>query len=613
MAVVLLVVAVGFRLFYLQVMQSDHYKKIATEIYVREQEVVASRGLILDRHGKVLADSREELEIILVPQHTPDIELTIQGLCRLLPLDCEDVKMRVSKKKNQPAFEPIVIAERVPYDWAARLKQHFQPQYNPESSYSLEGVELKVTPVRHYLYPEIFAHALGYLREVSPKELEDFAARLQGRYTPGDLIGVAGVEKSYDLELRGWDGTLGRVVDARGREWRDVPDLNVLREKSTVPPVPGNHLYTTLDFTAQSAAVAHFQDKKGAVVALDPKTGEVLVLYSSPGFDANRITRKIDRPYWQHINLHEDKLLFNRAVQAMYPPASTYKIVAALAGLDSGLIDPVKTRFNCRGGLTFGNRHFKCWKRGGHGTVDLTRGLAQSCDVYFYQLGLKLGVDRLAHYAKLLGMGRPTGIDIPFEKAGLVPSSGWKEKRFRERWYDSETLSVAIGQSYNLVTILQNARIMATLANGGYEVTPHLGRRIVAPGGEVTREISFEKKTTELTGHEALEWVKKGVVEVVQGHGTATRLRLSPHRIAGKTGTAQVVGHDSKLSGRAKFESHALFIGMAPYDDPQIVVSVMVENGRGGSVAAAPVAMSVIDAYLSQKDGLTRTALSGVE
>lgn len=611
-AVGLLIVIIAIRLFYLQVVEGPHYQKIATEIFVREQEILAPRGLILDRHGKVLADSREELEIILVPQYSPDVSRTVKSLCHLLPLDCEDVKNRIHLKSRQAAFEPVVLAERVPYDWAAILREHIQHEYHPESPHHLEGVELRVTPVRRYLYPELFAHALGYLREVSPNELEVFGKILPDRYTPGDLIGVAGVEKTYDLDLRGQDGTLGRVVDARGREWRDIPDLNVLREKATLPPVPGHNLHTSLDFAAQMAAAAHFQDKKGSVVALDPKTGEVLVLYSSPGFDANRITRKIDKKYWQHINLHEDRLLFNRATQAMYPPASTYKVVAALAGIESGVIDPVNTKFTCRGGMQFGNRRFKCWHRG-HGTLSLVHGISQSCDVFFYNLGLKVGVDRLAKYAGIMGLGRPTGIDIPFEKSGLVPTSAWKEQRFKDRWYDSETLSVVIGQSYNQVTILQNAKMMAMLANGGYEITPHLAKEIVAPGGRLVRSVSFEKKPTEITAKSSLEWVQKGVIEVVQGYGTATRLRLSPHKIAGKTGTAQVVGHDSSLHGKARFENHALFIGMAPYDDPKIVVSVMVENGRGGSVAAAPVAMSVIDAYLGQEDGLSQTALSELQ
>lgn len=601
------------RLFYLQVWQGEHYARLASEILVREQELKAPRGLILDRNGKVLADSHDELEIILTPQFCPDPKMAIKSLCQLLPLDCDELLLRLRRKKNQPSFEAIVLAERLPYDLAVRLKEHLGTEFHPENPYQLQGIDLRVTPLRRYLYPEFFAHALGYLREVTRPELDAFSTTVPDRYTSGDLIGTAGVEKTYDLDLRGMDGTLGRVVDARGQEWRDIPELNVLREKATVPPVAGHNLMTTLDFDAQLAAASHFKDKKGAVVAMDPDNGEILVLFSAPGFDANRITGKIDRDYWRHINLHQDKILFNRATQAMYPPASTYKVVGAMAGLESGVIDPQKTRFSCHGGLPFGNRVFKCWQRGGHGSMNLISGIAQSCDVFFYRLGLKVGVDRLAAYAGLMGLGRPTGIDIPFERSGLVPTAEWKEQRFHDRWYESETLSVAIGQSYNLVTILQNAKVMAMIANGGHEVTPHLGKEIRTSGGRWVRDISFEKKATALSGHESLAWVKRGIIEVVHGAGTATRLRLSPHKIAGKTGTAQVVGHDSVHRGKPATENHALFIGMAPYDDPRIVVSVMVENGRGGSAVAAPVAMSVIDAYLGPRDGLTRTAFSGEE
>jgi penicillin-binding protein 2 len=387
-------------------------------------------------------------------------------------------------------------------------------------------------------------------------------------------------------------------VDARGREVNQTEDLRILQKSATVDPLQGLVLKSTLDFKTQVLAAKLFENKKGALVAMDPRTGEIISLYSSPGFDANRITKNIDKKYLSHINLHEDKILFNRTIQAMYPPASTYKIVTLTAGIESGVIDPEKTSFNCSGGLRFGNRFFKCWRSGGHGRVNTIRALGQSCDVFFYQLGLLVGVDGLAKYAKMFGLNASTGIEIPFEKSGLIPSKEWKKKRYNQDWIESETLSIAIGQSYDLVTPLQNVVVASIVANGGYTIKPHLGKALLDAEGNVVREIKHEKTATELVASKALEWVKKGMIEVVHGQGTAVRLKQSPFKIAGKTGTAQVISHGSKGIKGQSTEAHALFVAFAPYDDPKIAVSVIVEHGRGGSVAAAPIAMQVIDTYL---------------
>lgn len=589
------------RLFYLQVIQGNHYKKLAGEVFIREEELTAKRGKITDRNHILLADTRTYYEIVLIPQYILDPDLVIKDLVKILPLDEADIHKRLSDARFEAKFKPVVIAEDVSYDWVAKLKQHLSNDYSEGSAYILNGVDVHTIPVRQYLYPYEFSHALGYLREIDKDHLKQASEDSPDIYSMGDLTGAAGVEKAYDKELKGQDGQLGRVVDARGREVTGIADLQVLQQGLTVAPLSGKTLQTALDFNAQMVAARLFKDKKGAVVALDPNNGEVLVLYSSPGFDGNRITKKVDKKYWQEINLHEDKILFNRALQAMYPPASTYKVVALSAGIDSGEIDPVNTKFQCGGGISFGNRFFRCWNHGGHGTLTALYGLSQSCDVFFYRLGLKVGVDRLAKYARIFGLGSKTGIEIPFEQSGLVPSTEWKQKRYHEKWYESETLSVAIGQSYNLVTPLQNAVVASMVANGGYRVRPHLGKEILDTHGNVDQEINFPKTETELVGSEALAWVKRGMIEVVHGYGTAKKLKSSPYKIAGKTGTAQVVSAGSKLSGSRKAEAHALFIAFAPYDDPKIAISVVVEHGRGGSLAAAPIAMEIIDTYL---DGL---------
>lgn len=588
------------RLVYLQIYQGDRYRKLATEIFVREEEIVAKRGDILDRHGKVLANTRRYFEITLTPQYVEDQDKVIASLTELLPVTADDIKKKLKDAQSEPAFRPVVIVEDAHYDWVARLSERLAPEYDAKSAYNLTGVSLRSWPLRQYVYPELFSHALGYLTEIDKTKLEKMRVELPGWYSRGDLIGATGVESFYDQDLRGRDGVVGRVVDARGQEVKLNDDLHVLLERANLESVVGYHLKTTLDYDAQLAASGFFQDKKGAVVALDPHTGEILVLYSSPGYDANRITKKVDKEYWQLINLSPDKYLFSRATQAMYPPASTYKVVALAAGIDSGIIDPLTTKFTCRGGLNFGNRFFKCWNKGGHGTLDAVVGMGQSCDVFFYNLGIKVGVDGLAKYAHEFGLGSKTGIDIPSEKPGLIPTSEWKERVYKQKWIESETLSIAIGQGYDLVTPLQNAVVAAMVANGGYRVTPHLGLAIEDENHKTVRKVSYTPTVTALTNSEALAWVKKGMIEVIHGIGTAKRLKTSPYKIAGKTGTAQVVGHDSKVKLGKNTESHALFIAFAPYDDPKIAVSVIVEHGKGGSLAAAPIAQKVIDTYLSK-------------
>jgi penicillin-binding protein 2 len=609
LAIFLFFVIVVARLVYLQIYQGSKYQKLATDIFVREEEIVAKRGDILDRNGNVLANTRRYFEITLTPQYVKDKDQVIASLTQLLPITASDIEKKLTAAKSEPAFRPVVIVEDAPYDWVARLSERLAPEYDPKSTHDFTGVSLRSWPLRQYLHPELFSHALGYLTEIDKTKLEKQSSEFPGLYSRGDLIGAAGIENFYDLDLRGRDGVAGRVVDARGQEVKLNDDLNVLLERANLEPLAGHHLKTTLDYDAQQAASEFYQDKKGAVVALDPNTGEIIVLYSSPGYDANRITKKIDKDYWQLINLNPDKYLFNRATQAMYPPASTYKAVALAGGIASGIIDPVTTRFVCHGGLHFGNRFFKCWNKGGHGTLDAVHGMGQSCDVFFYNLGLKLGVNGLAQYAHEFGLGSKTGIDMPSEKAGLIPTAEWKERVRQQKWIESETLSIAIGQGYDLVTPLQNAVVAAMVANGGYRVTPHLGLAIEDGNHKKVRTIFYTPMATALTNSAALEWVKKGMIEVVHGNGTAKKLKNSHYKIAGKTGTAQVIGHDSQVKLSKNTESHALFIAFAPYDDPKIAVSVIVEHGKGGSLAAAPVAQKVIDTYLAKIMPISDTQL----
>lgn len=569
------------RLFYLQVYKGRTYRLLADQISIRELEIHARRGRILDRNGKVLADIRDYFEITVIPQYLREPERVFKSLKSLLGLDPSDLRKKLEAAKREPLFQPIVLVEDASYDQVARLRQVMRPDYK-NSVYFLEGVEVRLSPLRQYLYPALFAHALGYLKEVDEKGLTNLK-KYPGRYSRGDLLGASGIESAHDLSLRGQDGVLAKVVDAKGHEVRGEKDLELLANRASLAPIAGVDLKTTLDFHAQEIAAQAMEGRRGAVVAMDPHTGELLVFYSSPSFDPNRIIQKVDRDYWKLINLHEDQYLFNRAIQGLYPPGSIYKVVGAYAGLDSGKITPA-TRFHCGGGLQFGSRFFKCWKKGGHGTVDFNRGIAQSCDVYFYQVGLKLGVDLLHDYALKFGYGQKTGVEIPFEQGGLIPSKAWKESRYGP-WIESETLSIVIGQGYDLVTPLQAALMISRVANNGLGIMPHFTK-------------TESPLSAPLLSQDVLREIQKGVIAVVQGEGTATRLKQSPNKIAGKTGTAQVVGHEFKGTQNERTKPHAWFVAYAPYDDPKIALVVLVENGEGGSKTAAPIAMQIIDVYL---------------
>ncbi len=592
--VALFILIVFVRLYYLQLYRGAEYRSLSEQISVREEEIHAKRGLILDRYGKVLVSNRSIYEIAIIRQHVRDLPRLIESVSKLIPLSAEEIYAKLTEFKNSPPFVPLVLVTDAPFDWVAKLRQYQRPEYDDDTPVYLEGLEVRSTFTRVYPHAELFSHALGYLREVDEKTLKHMEETNPGLYSQGDFMGASGVERAYDEHLKGIDGMYARVVDARGKEIRNNDELGLLQDRMSFDPEEGGTLVTSLDYDAQFAAAEAFGNRKGAVVALDPTNGQVIVMYSSPAFDPNLISRNIDRAYWAKINLHPDKFLFNRAIQAMYPPGSTYKIIPSYGGLDSGLINP-DTHFNCGGGMQFGNRFFRCWNKGGHGSTDVHRAIMQSCDVFFYRTGLLLGVDGLNKYAHLFGLGQKTGIEIPYEQAGLIPSTEWKMRRYKTPWIESETLSISIGQGYDLVTPLQNAYMAAMVANGGRAFKPHFGQYILNAVGE--REKNFDQPLGEpALSEKNLNLVRQGLIDVVHGAGTARRLQASPYKIAGKTGTAQVVGYDAKI----QVKDHALFVSYAPYDNPKIAVSVIVENGGHGGSDAAPVALKIIDTYLSK-------------
>jgi penicillin-binding protein 2 len=463
-------------------------------------------------------------------------------------------------------------------------------EFLEENRLSLSGVNIEMKPVRAYPNDQLASHLLGYLGEVSEEEL---GTERYKEYNAGDYTGKSGIEKSWESFLHGTDGGRQIEVDARGRFLRTVEETS-----SSV----GNTVVLTIDLDMQKVAEQAFGDKAGAAVVMDVNNGEVLAFASNPGFDPALFTGRMPPDKWKEYLEDVRHPLENKALKGMYPPGSTFKIITAIAGLEEGLID-AHTAIDCPGYYKFGNSTFKCWDKKGHGHVELKKALRESCDVYFYKLAERLGVNRIAAYAKRFGLGAPLGIGLDNEKGGVIPSEEWKEKRFGKKWFRGETLSVGIGQGYVLTTPVQLASMIATVANEGIVYQPHLVKRIVDSDGKSLKE--FPPQVSGKTGlkPETYRLVKEGLFAVVnEPHGTGGTARLSEVKVAGKTGSSQVV----KLQVRKgevpyQFRDHALFVAFAPYDKPEIAVAVIVEHGEHGGSAAAPIAGKLLKAYFEGK------------
>ena len=569
------------RLFFLQIIQGERYVFLSENNRVRIKRVPGTRGMVLDRQGQLLVDSRPSFDLLFVPEDTEDAEATLRRLARYLGRSEDEMLGVFEENKSRAAFDEIVLGKDV--DWATVVAVESR-------QLDLPGVTLRVRPRRSYLDGPIAAHVLGYLGEIGPKQLK--LLKDQG-YVLGDEIGQYGLEKKFEGLLRGQSGGQQFEVDALGRRVR------VLHE---VMDVPGYTVHLTLDRELQETAFEALSGKEGTIVALDVRTGAILAMVSTPAFDPNSFARGIKSEDWR--SLVKDRLhpLSNRAIQGQYPPGSTFKIIMAIAGLEEGVVQPESQIFD-PGYFPFGNRVFRDWKKQGHGYVDLHRAIVESCDVYFYQLGQRIGVDRIAKWARAFGLGEKSGFGLDEEKSGLIPDSQWKRKRFRQAWYPGETLSIAIGQGYVTVTPLQLANMMAGVANGGTLYRPRIVSRVESVDGATVREYGAEKIRTVELKKNTLERVHKALADVVRTPaGTGGAARSAIVDIAGKTGTAQVVemkGAYLKSEQLTYFNrDHAWFVAYAPFDTPKIAVVVLVEHGGHGGSAAAPLAKKVIEKYL---------------
>jgi penicillin-binding protein 2 len=580
------------RLTQLQILESEYFSAQSQGNRIRVQPVPPTRGLVFDRNGKVLAENTPSYQLELTPEQVPDVNSTLERLASLGLIEAENTAQLRALIASHRRFDAIAIRQHLSDADVARFAVE-RPRF--------PGVEIRARLARSYPYGSSVAHALGYVGGISASDKETLDA---ADYAGTSHIGKVSVERTYESELHGGVGHADVLVNARGR---------IMQVLSGEPSTPGNDLLLTLDIESQLAAHRALEGRRGAVVAIDPGSGEVLVFVSAPSFDPNAISIGLSRQEFRELQEDPDRPLFNRALRGAYPPGSTIKPILALAALHHNAIDPDRRVF-CGGYYTLpGKSHrYRDWKRGGHGLIDMHEGISQSCDVYFYSLARELGIDRMESFLRQFGLGALTGIDISGEKSGLVPSRDWKRKAFSRRedqvWFPGETVITGIGQGYLLTTPLQLAHAAATIAARGNQHRPTLLRGIRdAMTGETRIANPEPLEPVDVDDAEQWDRIISAMNAVLQGQrGTARAVgRDAPFTMAGKSGTAQVFTvaqgeeYDSEEIDE-RMRDHALFIAFAPLEDPQIAVAVIVENGESGSRVAAPVARQVIETYLRQ-------------
>lgn len=565
----------------LQIFHHRAYLDLAERNRIRNLPVIAPRGRVLDREGRILADNFPAFSVLLMRESPASFTpARLAGIARGLGLDREDLERLVERTAKLPRFQPVVLKQAATMQDIAFVESH-----------RVEYPELDLLQVQQRSYPRqsIAAAVLGYVGEVS----EEMIAKPQSPYRPGDVVGRSGIERSYNTLLSGRDGMRRVIVNSRGQEMGSMTTINAL---------PGNDLRLTIDLDLQTAAEAALGDRLGAVVVLDPRSGEVLAMVSHPSFDPNDFARRIDRETWQRLSADPQKPLMNKAIQAHLAPGSVFKIITSTAALETGTIKADYT-LNCAGLINIHGHTYHDWVFGkgrGHGSVDLHRAIVQSCDVYFYTLGKLLGIEKLSFFAKRLGLGARTGIDLPAEDPGLIPSPAWVRKTFNRQWWAGETISVAIGQGAVATTPLQLAYAIGGIASGGVFRRPHLafsGQLLalgLQPEDDSDRQFPL--------GEGTVDAVCKGMWGVVnEGGGTGTAAHEPGLDIAGKTGTAQVVSTKLQQSARKhEFKNNAWFVAYSPTDKPEIVVAALVMQGEHSTVAV-PIARDVIRTYLEKK------------
>ncbi len=557
----------------IQVVNTEHYRERAELNRIKVLPVTAPRGNILDRHGRVLAQSRFSLSALIDPEMAAQRHLP--AIAEGLELDGDRLRRRLSNARGFGGAQTVVLKDNLSTADLSFLQAHRS---------ELPEIDLVDDMRRQYPESAVGVHALGYVGEISETELN---RREYLFHSFGSQIGKSGIERQYDRWLTGKDGSLQFLVDTTGRELATV---------GLVESVPGNNLYLTLDLELQTVAELGLEGRKGAVVALDPRNGEILVMASAPVFDPNKFVTGFTTEEWLALNSDPQTPLLNRAIQGTFAMGSVFKPIHGLAGLESGVAGP-DFRVNCPGGMSFGGHYFRCHKRGGHGMVDLRRAIAVSCDVFFYKLGHQLGINTLGRYARTAGLGTLTLIDVPDEVPGFVPSVAWKVRQTLQPWHPGETIVVAIGQGAMSVTPIQAAHSIAGLAMGGVWHRPHLvshqQRVLIDPQSRPS-----PPRTVRIAA-EHLDVLRQAMWDVVNNGGTGGQARLAGIEVCGKTGTSQRVSNALRLkAGREDFEDDAWFVGFAPCQSPEIVVAALLENGKHSYYAAALV-RDILQAWLA--------------
>ncbi len=554
---------VGGSYWYTQAVKGAEYRALAENNRLREQRLPAPRGLILDRHGRSMVENVPSYRLLIDRSRTSDVEASLAFAARTLDLPLADLDEALQRGRGRSEIFPVLLAADLTFSQVARIEA---------SGLEHPEFEVDVQLRRFYRLGDQAAHVLGYIGEANQQALDR-----RPELSSGDQVGIKGAESTYDSRLRGEDGSRVIVVDSRGR---------VMEEHQNHPARHGVNLQLTLDLQLQQEAERYFEDRVGSVVAMDPRTGEILAMVSAPSFNPNSFARGIAAREWRELLESPNDPLQNRALQNSHSPGSIFKIVTAVAALEEGIVTPADT-FTCNGSAQIYNHRFRCWKAGGHGTVNLHEALKHSCNVYFYQVGQRLGIDRISEYARRLGLGSATGIDLEGEKDGLVPDRQWSLRQRKTMWFPGETISVSIGQGPLLVTPLQVAVMMSAVANGGSLVTP----RLVMSDIEAVRPLGVSDRTMSV--------VREALAAVVEA-GTARAAAVPGLRVAGKTATAQVVNQATRIDSEDleyRFRDHAWFASFAPMEAPELVVVVFVEHGGHGGNAAAPLAKRLYETH----------------
>ncbi len=583
--VVIMVGILFMRLWFLQIISGAQYRKKSESNRIDLRDILPVRGMIFDRNGELLVDNRASFALGVIPEDIKNLDGLIDDIGRLIEIDDLSAKRKINQGLRQNPFNSVCIKKGLTRDELARIETNV---------FHMPGVIIEVKPKRNYIYGPLAAHLIGYLGEIDKEQLNK---EVYKENKSGDFVGKFGVEKKWQRYLNGMRGGQQVEVDASGRR------LGVLYQKAAEP---GFNVYLTIDKDLQMLAERSLNNGAGAIVAMNPMTGEVLTMASSPSFNPNDFARGIDEKGWKQLISNPRFPLQNRVIAGQYPPGSLFKIVIALAGLEEGVIDPDEKVF-CGGSYRFRGRLYRDWKEGGHGYVDLHRALVESCDVYFYKMGQKIGIDTIATYAKRLGLGSKTNLRLGDEKEGLIPNRTWKLRRWHVPWQEGETLSVSVGQSFVLITPIQIVRCISALFNGGVLFKPQVTKWVEREGKEKIFKFKPASSKRWSIKKENMELVKRALVEAVnESRGTGAKARLDRIRVAGKTGTAQVIAlPEARELARErdipyKFRDHAWFVAVAPAENPEIALAILIEHsGTGGSVAA-PIAKKILDSYFKK-------------